>query len=149
MKSMRQVNILSIVEEQEIETQDQLVDALRERGIEATQATVSRDIKELRLAKVMLSGGSYKYAVPEHDETEVSERFSRMLSEVILNVTSSGNLLVIRTLSGTASVAAEAIDHLRWYESLGTVAGDNTVLMVVREDTDPHAVVMKIREMMK
>ena len=132
MKTVRQVTILDIIEKNEIETQEELADALRQRGIQVTQATVSRDIKELRLLKVLTPMGTYKYATADKAENGLTDRFIRMLAESVLSVAASANMIVIKTLSGSASVAAEALDSFHWPEVLGTIAGDNTIFMVVR-----------------
>ena len=149
MKTVRQVAILDIIEKQDIETQEELAEALRDRGIDVTQATVSRDIKELRLLKVMAAGGVYKYATADKAEHGLSDRFIRMLTESVLSVTSANNLIVVKTLSGSANVAAEALDSLHWPEILGTLAGDNTVLHIVRSNDEVPAVITRIQEMMK
>ena len=149
MKTVRQVAILEIIEKQDIETQEELADALRQRGIKVTQATVSRDIKELRLLKVLTPMGTYKYATADKAENGLSERFIRMLAESLLSVAASNNLIVVKTLNGSANVAAEALDSLHWPEILGTIAGDNTILLVIRATEDVPSVMGRIQEMMK
>lgn len=149
MKTIRQVAILDIIEKQDVETQEELADALRQRGIKVTQATVSRDIKELRLLKVLTPMGTYKYATADKAENGLSERFIRMLAESLLSVAASENLIVVKTLNGSANVAAEAIDSLHWPEILGTIAGDNTILMVIRTQAEVPGVVSRIQDMMK
>lgn len=149
MKSVRQVAILDIIEKQAVETQEELAEALRARGIKVTQATVSRDIKELRLLKVLSSDGAYKYATADKAENGLNERFIRMLSESLLSVAASNNLVVVKTLSGSANMAAEALDSMHWLEILGSLAGDNTILLVVRANEDAPAVVQRIQDMMK
>lgn len=149
MKTVRQVAILDIIEKHDIETQEELADALRQRGIKVTQATVSRDIKELRLLKVLTPMGAYKYATADKAENGLAERFIRMLTESVLSVTSSNNLIVVKTLSGSANVAAEALDSLHWPEILGTLAGDNTILLIIRSNEDVPGVTARIKELMK
>ena len=149
MKTVRQVAILDIIEKNDIETQEELADALRMRSIQVTQATVSRDIKELRLLKVLTPSGSYKYATADKAENGLTERFIRMLAESVLSVADSGNMIVVKTLSGSAAVAAEAIDSFHWPEVLGTIAGDNTIFMVIRSEEDVRCVVDRIQDMMK
>lgn len=149
MKTVRQVAILEIIEKQDIETQEELADALRKRGIAVTQATVSRDIKELRLLKVLTPSGAYKYATADKAENGLSERFMRMLAESVLSVTFANNLIVVKTLNGSANVAAEALDSFHWQEVLGTLAGDNTVLLIIRSNEEVAAVVARIQDMMK
>lgn len=149
MKSVRQVAILDIIDKQCIETQEDLAEALRARGIQVTQATVSRDIKELRLLKVLSADGSYKYATADKAENGMNDRFIRMLAESLLSVAASGNLVVVKTLSGSANMAAEALDSMHWPEILGSLAGDNTILLVVREGDEAPAVVARIKDLMK
>ena len=149
MKTVRQVAILDIIEKNNIETQEELAEALRQRGILVTQATVSRDIKELRLLKVLTPTGAYKYATADRAENGLSERFIRMLSESMLSVVASNNLIVVKTLSGSANVAAEALDSLHWPEVLGTLAGDNTILLIIRSEADVPAVQARLQEMMR
>lgn len=149
MKTVRQMAILDIIAKQDVETQEELAEALRDRGIQVTQATVSRDIKELRLLKVLTPSGSYKYATADKAENGLSERFIRMLAESLLSVAASNNLIVVKTLSGSANVAAEALDSLHWPEILGTLAGDNTILLIIRTEAEAPEVVRRIQEMIK
>lgn len=149
MKTVRQVAILDIIEKQEIETQEELASALNARGIRVTQATVSRDIKELRLLKVLTPSGKYKYATCDQADNNLTDRFIRMLAESLLSVSSANNLIVVKTLSGSANVAAEALDSMHWPEVLGTLAGDNTVLLIIRSNEETITVTSRIREMMK
>lgn len=149
MKTVRQMAILDLIEKQVIETQEELAEALRARGIKVTQATVSRDIKELRLLKVLTPTGVYKYATADKAENGMSDRLIRMLSESLLSVAPSNNLVVVKTLNGSANVAAEALDSLRWPEILGTLAGDNTILLIIRTQEETGGVVSRIQEMIR
>lgn len=149
MKSVRQVTILEIINENDIETQEELADALRQRGIKVTQATVSRDIKELRLLKVLTPQGAYKYATADKAENGLSDRFIRMLTESVVSVAAAGNMIVVKTLSGSASVACEALDTFRWPEVLGSIAGENNIFMVIRSLEEVPVIVGRIQEMMK
>ena len=149
MKTVRQVAILDIIEKQEIETQEELASALNARGIRVTQGTVSRDSKELRLLKVLTPSGKYKYATGDQADNNLTDRFIRMLAESLLSVSSANNLIVVKTLSGSANVAAEALDSMHWPEVLGTLAGDNTVLLIIRSNEETITVTSRIREMMK
>ena len=149
MKNARQTAILSIIEQNDIETQEELAGKLRDMGIVVTQATVSRDIKELRLLKVLSGSGGYKYATADKAEHGLSERFVRMFKDSVLSVDSSKNIVVLKTLSGSANVAGEAIDSMRLPEILGTMAGDNTVFVVVRSDADAEETKKRFEEMLK
>jgi len=132
MKSARHNLILEIIENKDIETQEELAEELKSHGVKVTQATVSRDIKELRLLKVLSEHGGYKYATVERAEKGMNDRFIRILTESIVSIDCVGNLMVIKTLSASASAAGEAIDSMKWNEVLGTIAGDNTVLIIGR-----------------
>ena len=147
MKAKRQNEIIRLITTGDIETQEDLAAELRNLGFQVTQATVSRDIRELRLIKVASKGGGYKYAKPERHEIAVSERLTRILSDSLVNVDFSGNLIVVKTLSGSANVAAEALDTLGWPEILGTIAGDNTIFMVARDPAEAGEVVSRISQL--
>ncbi len=149
MKNARQMAILSIIEKDNIETQEELAAKLRDLGIVVTQATVSRDIKELRLLKVLTPDGSYKYATVDKAEHGVSERLVRMFIDSVLSISHAENLIVIRTLPGSANAAGEAIDSMRWPEVLGTISGDNTIFVAVRSAAEAPAVVEKFQEILK
>lgn len=136
MKARRHQLILTLIAEQVIETQDELVAALRAHGLHVTQATVSRDIKELRLAKVATADGRYRYALPAappHGSHDALERAQRAFDEYVISVDYVGNLLMVKTLPGSAMVVAACIDALNLEGVLGTVAGDDSVLVVTRE----------------
>ena len=145
MKAKRQALIREIVENQSIQTQEELADALREHGMVVTQATVSRDIKEMHLLKVLSEEGGYRYATMDKSEQGMNERLIRMLSDSVVDMSSANNLIVIHTLPGSALVAGEAVDSLRWPEVLGTIAGDNTSLVIVRSNEDVDAVLRRFR----
>ena len=147
MKSSRQDEILRIIKEKDVETQEELAAELRKNGYKVTQATVSRDIRELRLLKVAANGGGFKYARPERHETAVSDRLTRILNDSLVNVDFSGNMIVVKTLSGSANVAAEALDNLGWEEILGTIAGDNTIFIVAKNETDTIEITNRIRKL--
>lgn len=149
MKSARHSMILEIIESQNIETQEELAEQLLKRGMRVTQATVSRDIKELRLLKVLADNGGYKYATAERAEQGISDRFIRIFSESVQSMASAGNLIVIRTLAASANAAAEAIDSLKWPEVLGTLAGDNTILVIVQSESDVESVLARFKSLVK
>lgn len=129
MKARRHMKIRQLIAEKPIETQEELAELLEHEGFKVTQATVSRDIKELRLIKVLTDGGKYCYALPDRPPFSTNHLL-RVFKESVSEINSSGNLIVIKTLSGTASAVAEAIDGLGWKDILGTIAGDNTILVV-------------------
>ncbi len=148
MKNARQTAILSLIQKKEIETQEELATELKNMGILVTQATVSRDIKELRLLKVLSAHGGYKYATQQSGNHGLSERFARMFIDSVLSIQQSKNIIVIKTLSGSANVAAEAIDNMNIPQIIGTMAGDNTVLVVVDENTDPKDIVAQFKDLL-
>lgn len=149
MKARRQALIREIIEEQSIQTQEELAQALREHGMVVTQATVSRDIKEMHLLKVLSEDGSYRYATMDKEEQGTNDRLIRMLADSVVDLASANNLIVIRTLPGSAHVAGEAIDSLRWSEVIGTIAGDNTILVIVRSNDEVDAVIKRFRGMIR
>jgi transcriptional regulator of arginine metabolism len=125
--------ILEAIRHRAIGTQSELTEYLRERGIAVTQATVSRDIKDLRLVKVGTGDGGYRYAVPsDRPEEEALTWAKRMLKEFVVAVDSSENLVMLKTPPGSAQAVAAALDALQWPDVLGTVAGDDSILLVVR-----------------
>lgn len=147
MKNNRQSQILDIIKNNEVETQEELAELLYNKGIKVTQATISRDIKELRLAKTMSSNGKYMYIVNEKEQYAFSDRLIRIFSESILSVDHANNIIVIKTLSGSANVAGEAIDSLKWPEIVGSMAGDNTIFLVVRNVKDVDSVLLRINKL--
>ena len=147
MKTKRQDEIIRLIQACDIETQEDLAAELRVLGYKVTQATVSRDIRELRLIKVAAKGGGFKYAKPERHEVAVSERLTRILADSLLNVEAAGNLIVVQTLSGSANVAAEALDNLGWPEIMGTIAGDNTIFIAARNEADTIEIAERIRKL--
>ena len=133
MKILRHAKIKEIVEQQVIETQEELAESLRSHGIEVTQATVSRDIKELRLIKVPTGDGRYRYAYPMEQSLLFSQsRMERMFRDSVVAIDYSENIIVLKTLPGGGQVVAATIDHAKWPEVIGTVAGDDNILVVVK-----------------
>lgn len=149
MKSKRHALIIKIIASTEVETQEELARLLCEQGVKVTQATVSRDIKELRLIKVLTPGGGYKYATVEKAESDIQDRFIRLFSNCVVSINNAGNLIVIKTIPGSASVAAEAIDSSNWPEIAGTIAGDNTIFVAVREGKNVPDIIKRFQKMMK
>ena len=147
MKTTRQEEILDIIENVEIETQEELAERLRERGYKVTQATVSRDIKELRLIKISGRRNTYCYARPGRHEAITNDRMIRLLTDSTVDIDYAGQMVVVKTLSGSANVAAEAIDNMNWKEVLGTIAGDNTIFVAVRSENDAAEIAARIRRL--
>lgn len=149
LKQLRHRKILDIISRKEIETQEELAEELKREGIDVTQATVSRDIKELRLIKVPVQGNRYKYAVPGGAVPNYDlERLQRVFSDAVRSVEGSENLVVIKTFPGLAQGVASAVDNAGWQEILGTVAGDDTIIVVVRNKKDRPMVERRFRQLM-
>ncbi|MBQ2713151.1 MAG: arginine repressor [Clostridia bacterium] len=147
MRSARQTKILEIISVQEIETQDDLIRALKQDGYTVTQATVSRDIKELGLTKVLSENKKYKYVNVDSGEKTLSGKLLNLLRESVISIVSSENLIVIKTLPGAANSAASAIDKINIGEMLGCIAGDDTILIVVNGSKNVPAVIGRIKEL--
>jgi transcriptional regulator of arginine metabolism len=149
MKISRHAKILELIEKHPIETQEELAEELKKSGYNITQATVSRDIKELKLVKVLDENGIYKYASLKEQDSMLSERMVKVFAESVLSVDYSGNIIVIKTFSGAANAACEAIDVLDYKEVVGTIAGDDTIFALVRDQNDVEAVIERLKKMMK
>ena len=134
MKYNRHAKILEIIENYDIETQDELVAKLKEHGMDVTQATVSRDIKELRLVKVTSSDGRARYKAMSNDTGVISDRLLTILREGYVSSDYANNILVVKTLPGMAQAVASAVDSLGWPEVVGTIAGDDTIMVVTRAE---------------
>lgn len=128
----RQLKLIELINHNEIETQEALAEALRKEGYLVTQATVSRDIKDLGLIKVMTPRKTYKYAQPASSEQKNSGKMLNLFRESVLSIDFAGNLIVIKTISGGANSAAMLIDKLNFPEIIGCVAGDDTILVVIK-----------------
>ncbi len=145
MKNRRQRRILEIVSNETIGTQKELAERLQQEGFETTQATISRDIKELLLVKVNIGGDRYKYVIAQ--ETPVTDAKLRMvLREFIISYDFSENLLILNTAPGNANTVASAIDRARWPQVIGTLAGDDTVMLVIKPKEAVQDVVEKIED---
>lgn len=150
MKGLRHTKIREIIEHYVVETQDDLAEALRKEGIEVTQATVSRDIKELMLIKVPTGDGHYRYAFPKDQNVVFSQsRMERTFQDSVIDLDFSENIIVLRTMPGTAQAVAYNIDYVKWPEVLGTVAGDDTIFVVVKPSDKVPYVMDKFRNLMR
>ena len=147
MKRERQDAIRKMLEKTPISTQEELAEALRADGFPVTQATVSRDIKEMHLTKVPLTDGGYRYAAPETGRREAWQRLVRLLADCVLDVETGGQMIVVKTLSGAASTAAEALDVLGMPEIMGSIAGDNTIFLAARDPEGAAQAGERIRRM--
>lgn len=129
MRYSRQSKILELIQENEVATQEALVELLCAEGYDVTQATVSRDIKDLHLVKILSSKGGYKYASEATQGAAISKRFSKIFRETIKSVVPAENIIVVKTLSGCGNAAAEALDSMGLPHIVGSIAGDNTIFL--------------------
>ncbi|MDD4565204.1 MAG: arginine repressor [Eubacteriales bacterium] len=149
MRYSRQNKILDIINSHEVETQEILVSLLKKSGYKVTQATISRDIKELQLVKTLSSSGKYKYTVGASADLPISDRYVKIFKETIQTVSYSGNIIVVKTLHGCANAACEAIDNLNFPNVVGSIAGDNTIFLVASNPEKVPALVNRFNEMIK
>lgn len=147
LKSKRHTKILEIISEKDIETQEELADELKRAGFDVTQATVSRDIKILKLIKMQGASGNYKYVASSKESKDINDKLSSILANAAVSVENVDNFVVVKTLTGSASAAAEAIDTLFDTEVAGTIAGDNTIFILARSLDRAEDLVDKVRKM--
>ena len=148
MKSQRQAKILEIISTRNVETQEQLLAALQEAGFRGTQATISRDIKELRIVKELTSLGTYRYSTTAGDMTgSFSARLNTIFKESVVSFDYAQNIIVVRTLPGLASAAASALDAMSLSAVVGTLAGDDTVMIVMRDNNAAAAFCGEIKNL--
>lgn len=148
MKSKRQQAILEMIEKYDIDTQEDLIRRLGEAGYTATQATISRDIRELKLVKTLAHNGAYKYTRPVRREA-AAPKFNSALAGSVLRIDVAGNMIVIHSYPGMAQPIASCIDAIGHTEILGCVGGDDTVLAVIRDASRGEEICEKIRQLMK
>ena len=149
MKTNRQSKIIEIIQKNEVETQDELSALLEKDGFRVTQATVSRDIRELKLTKIPTASGRQKYAVITDAPENLSKKYERVLREGFLSMDMAQNILVIKTVSGMASAVCAAIDAMKMREIVGSIAGDDTFMCAIRTVDDTYAVMKKIRRIVE
>ena len=149
MKKSRHQKIKELVEQFEIETQEELADKLREAGYTVTQATVSRDIRELKLSKIPMGDSRQKYAILAHSDHYLSEKYIRVLKDGFVSMDMAQNILVVKTVSGMAMAVAAAIDAMKLKEIVGSIAGDDTIMMAVRTVENTQIVMDKIRSVLE
>ena len=147
MKIARHAEILKLIERYDIETQEELAARLAESGFSATQATISRDIRELKLTKTVSIRGKVRYTVLQTSDAETEGKYLRALKDAVISMESAGNLLVIKTESGMAMAAAAALDELGWPEIVGCIAGDNTVFLAVKSTAGAEKVLDKLKKL--
>lgn len=144
MKINRHAKIVELINKHRIETQEELAEYLNKEGFKVTQATVSRDIRDLKLTKVPTDDGKQRYAVHQKDESEMSEKYIRVLKDGFVSMDMAQNILVIKTVSGMVSAVCAALDAMRWNEIVGSIAGDDTIMCAIRSVEDTVSVMDKI-----
>ena len=149
MKSIRHAMILEIIENKDIETQSELAEELNRHGVKVTQATVSRDIRELKIAKMTTGKGTYRYVLPKQVEHGTGIKFSAALIDSITSVEAAQNLVVIKTFPGLAQAVASGVDSLSIHNILGCVGGDDTIIIVTTDEQSSKDISEKIKELMK
>lgn len=148
MKAKRHLKIREIITNKEIDTQEELVVLLKEAGFNVTQATVSRDIKELHLIKVPLDDGRYKYSLPADQKFNPYQKLKRLLSDSFIGIDYSENLIVLKALPGNANAIGVLIDNLQWDEIMGTICGDDTCLIICKTKENAKEISDKLLEML-
>lgn len=149
MKAERHAKIIELIRKHNIETQEELADRLNEEGYNVTQATVSRDIRELKLTKVADGAGKQKYVILDGKDNSMSDKFMRILKEAYVSVDMAQNILVVKTVSGMAMAVAAAIDAMHYHEIVGCIAGDDTIMCAVRTVEDTKNLMDKIHKLVK
>ena len=148
MKVNRHAKIVELINKYQIETQEELAERLNQVGFHVTQATVSRDIRDLKLTKVPAENGKQKYAVLESGNTAMGEKYIRILRDGFVSMDMAQNILVIKTVSGMAMAAGAALDAMKWTELVGCIAGDDTVMCAVRSVDDTILLMEKIKKLL-
>ncbi len=147
MKNTRQKKLLELIEQNEIGTQEELADLLKKSGFNVTQATVSRDIRELGLSKIQSSSGGQKYILMVDRKNDLSDKYIRVLKDGFVSVDMAQNILVIKTVSGMAMAVAAAIDAMEFTEIVGSIAGDDTIMAAVRTVGETRSLMEKIKSL--
>lgn len=144
MKVNRHAKIIELINRYHIETQEELAEYLNQAGFKVTQATVSRDIRDLKLTKIPSDNGKQRYSLHQNAESGMSEKYIRVLKEGYLSMDMAQNILVIKTVSGMASAVCAALDAMKWNEIVGSIAGDDTIMCAIRTVDDTVKVMDKI-----
>ena len=149
MKVNRHAKIVELINKYQIETQDELAEYLNEAGFKVTQATVSRDIRDLKLTKVPAENGRQKYAVLQSAQKGMTEKYVRILRDGFSSMDMAQNILVLKTVSGMAMAVAAALDAMNWNEIVGCIAGDDTIMCAVRTVDDTILLMEKIKKLLE
>ena len=149
MKTGRQSKIIEIIQKNEVETQEQLSEYLVREGYSLTQATVSRDIRELKLTKISMNNGRQKYAILNDAPDDMSQKYARILRDGFVSMDMAQNILVIKTVSGMANAVCAALDSMQMQEIVGSIAGDDTIMCAIRTVEDTTALMKKIKKIVE
>lgn len=149
MKTKRQAKILELIKRNDVETQEELSDYLEKEGYQVTQATVSRDIRELKLTKVAMSNGKQKYVALNETTEDMTEKFVHVFKAGFVSMDMAQNILVIKTVSGMASAVCAAIDAMQIHEIVGSIAGDDTIMCAIRTVDDTVSIMKKLRKIVE
>ncbi len=147
MKTRRHAKILELINAYTIDTQEELLRRLREDGFDVTQATVSRDIKELRLIKTLSNDGKYKYSIGKDNTKDYSSKFYSLLADSAVSIDNAGNLMVIKCLTGMAQAVCAAMDSMHWEGVVGTLAGDDTIFVACKNEMTAEQLVAELKKM--
>lgn len=148
MKKTRHAKIIEMIQKHDVETQEELAKYLREAGLAVTQATVSRDIKELKLSKIPMRNGRQKYIILKQEDSHLGDKYIRVLRDGFASMAMAQNILVVKTVSGMAMAVAAALDAMRFPEIVGCIAGDDTIFVAVRTVEETQALMENIRIML-
>ena len=149
MKTKRQAKMLELIKRNDIETQEELSDYLEREGYQVTQATVSRDIRELKLTKVAMSNGRQKYVALQETDENLSQKYVRVFHDGVVSLDMAQNILVIKTVSGMAMAVAAALDAMHMHEIVGCIAGDDTIMCAIRSVDDTVAVMNRLKKLVE
>lgn len=149
MKTKRQAKLLELIKKNDIETQEELSDYLLKEGYQVTQATVSRDIRELKLTKMAMSNGRQKYVALQETDEDMAEKYVRVFRDGFLSMDMAQNILVIKTVSGMAMAVAAALDAMSMHEIVGSIAGDDTIMCAIRSVDDTITVMQRLKKIVE
>lgn len=149
MKTKRHAKILEIIHNTPVETQDELLKFLRDAGFDVTQATVSRDIKELRLIKTLAGDGNYRYSTLKLENDSISTKFHSLFADAVTHVDYAGNIVVVKCLVGMAQAACAAMDSLHWDNVMGTIAGDDTFICITKDENQAIDLVTELKKLLR
>ena len=149
MKRQRHEVVVDLINKYDIETQEELAAYLKEEGFEVTQATVSRDIRELKMSKIATGNGKQKYIILKNDDSHLGDKYIRVLRDGFVSMNMAQNILVIKTVQGMAMAVAAALDAMKFPEIVGCIAGDDTIMAAIKSTDETKVVIDKINEILE